>query len=235
MEVSAFNSAKERNMNFGLAVKFAAVAAALGASVAASATPTNFSFAGTFGDDDDVVQINFTANAPSSVTFRSFGYAGGPQASGNVVVAGGFDPILSLFANGNFLELNDDASAVSCPSVSVPSDPVLGGNIFDSCFVRMLQAGSYTVALTQAGNFPVGSTLADGFSRRNEPNFTVQFCPLNQFQFCDVTGNSRTGNWAFDILGVEQATPNNVPEPSALALVGLALAGLGLRARARSA
>jgi hypothetical protein len=42
--------------------------------------------------------------------------------------------------------------------------------------------------------------------------------------FCDVDGNGRTGDWAVDILGVDDATV--VPVPAALPLFATALGGL---------
>ena len=88
-----------------------AFALGLGISFNANAIPTNFSFAGTFGDDDDVQLFNFTANGASTVSLVSFSYAGGTQANGNVVVRGGFDPILALFdSSGALVGQNDDSS-----------------------------------------------------------------------------------------------------------------------------
>ena len=45
--------------------------------------------------------------------------------------------------------------------------------------------------------------------------------------FNDVTGDARTGNWAFDILNVESADQVVIPEPSTVVVWSL-LATLGL-------
>src|SRR5438094_440923 len=59
-------------------------------------TAANFSFIGAFVQDDD--RQNFTFTSPSgSVTIRTWSYAGGTNAAGSVVAAGGFDPVLSVF------------------------------------------------------------------------------------------------------------------------------------------
>ena len=92
-------------------LKVIAVAAGLLASAAAMAAPTNYSFAGSFATDDEVQMFNFTANGSSTVALISYGYAGGTQANANVVVRGGFDPILALFntTTGAYVGQNDDA------------------------------------------------------------------------------------------------------------------------------
>jgi hypothetical protein len=58
--------------------------------------------------------------------------------------------------------------------------------------------------------------------------------------FCDVTGAKRTGNWAFDVLGVNAATgPDTpaVPEPAtwAMMLLGFGMVAGVARYRRRTA
>jgi len=192
---------------------------------AAAALP--LSFQGALAADDEIDLVSFDVDAPANVTLRSFGYAGGTQQDGTVVPAGGFDPVLSLFdGTGALVAENDDgrSQAGSCP---VPSDPGSGGP-FDSCLVVTLEAGSYTVAVSQFDNFPVGDTLGEGFDFSDAPNFTADDgCPAGQF--CDVRGNDRTNAWALDVTASAA-----VPEPAswALGLVGAAgLAWLGRRRR----
>ena len=55
------------------------------------AAPINFPFTGTFTRDDEIQLLSLVVGAPSTVTLRSYSYAGGTQANGNVVLAGGFD------------------------------------------------------------------------------------------------------------------------------------------------
>ena len=172
----------------------AASVSALMAHSAAQAA--DFSFTGNFTQDDDVQQFNFSVGATSTVTLRSYSYAGGTMADGTVIPAGGFDPILALFDSGGaLLDQNDDGTGV-------PTDPGTG-EAFDVKLARSLDPGDYIVAVLQFDNFPDGSNLSDGFVREGEGNFTAADCSASSF--CDFTGDSRTPQWAFDILNVAAA------------------------------
>jgi hypothetical protein len=80
----------------------------------------------------------------------------------------------------------------------------------------------------------VGSgTLGDGFSREGQPSFTSgpDFgCGVPGQTFFDVGCYQRTGAWALDILGVDDA----VPEPGTLGLFGWGLVGLAGTRRSRT-
>lgn len=188
-----------------------------------SAQGLDFSFRGTFEADDDVQLFNFTVESTSTVTLKTLSYAGGTQADNTVISAGGFDPILSLFdGSRNFIEGNDDGTY---PYVAV--DPVTG-QTFDTFFQETLFAGNYTVAISQYDNFfsgGIGDNISLGFLRSGQPNFTSLFCNGN---FCDITGDIRTNQWAFDILNVNQANQQEVPEPLTIlgSLTALLFGGL---------
>lgn len=205
--------------------------ASLGLLALGAVNAANFSFNGNFLNDDDVQLFTFVVTSPSTVTLRTWSYAGGVNAAGQTIARGGFDPILALFdSTGLLITQNDDGAGV-------PAD--LSGAAFDTLLTSALQPGTYTVSVMQFNNFPVGPNLSNGFGRTGQGNFTASDafsagCASTP-RFCDVSGSAqyraRDGHWAFDILNVNDADiGNGVPEP---ATVGLSLAGLGLAWMAR--
>ena len=208
--------------------------AVLGASAALA---DNFSFQGTFTADDNVQLFNFTVGSTSTVTLITWSYAGGVDAAGVTIPRGGFDPILAVFdSTGAQINQNDDGGS------NVPADSVTGEQ-YDTYLQSTLAAGTYTVSVMEYDNFANGPNLSDGFARTGQGNFTSEF-GCSEGKFCDVSGvpegNSRNGNWEFDILGVNSASTSGggstVPEPASTGLLLLGLGGLaavGKKLRAR--
>jgi hypothetical protein len=155
----------------------------------------SFSFRGSLSVNDPVQFFSFTTSTDSTVTLKTFSYAGGTQADGTVVLAGGFDPIVSLF-DGNsspniLLDSNGD-------SFNVSTDPVTAS--FDSFLTQNLGPGQYTVTLSQAPNVAP---------------FSIQY-PYNY-----ATGQyNRTDNWNLDILNVDSAS-TTAPQAISVPLAGL--------------
>lgn len=196
------------------------IAAALTLGLAATATSAaNFSFSGNFEHDNDVQLFSFTVSAPTSVSLRSWSYAGGTNAAGTVIARGGFDPILSLFdATGKLLREQDDAK---CELVAADSVTKFCWDVF---YTTTLAAGTYTASIQQYDNFSSSYNLADGFYYDGVAHQDFRH------GFIDDANSVRDAHWAFDILNVDSAV--QVAEPESLALVGLGLfAMLALRRR----
>ena len=171
------------------------------------------SLSGNLQDDSSVVLYNFDVQTGGLVTLQTFSYAGGVDAEGAVVAAGGFDPVLTLFdMSGNFLVSNDDG-----PCGTVGADPTTG-NCFDSFISGDLAAGSYTVALTEYDNLPAGSTLADSFTEVGNGNFTCQEFLGTPGGFCDDSPSQRDSAYELDVI-TPGAAPAITPEPASGVLV----------------
>lgn len=179
-----------------------ALAAAAVAAGSVSAWAANVSFTGSLAGDNDVQLFSFTLAADADVTVRTWSYAGGVNAAGGTIAAGGFDPVISLFlgsGSGAVLLASDD------DGLGVAIDPATGAARDALLALTSLPSGTYTVALSQFANFALGPTLGDGFLGEVSSGF-----------------DGRSAAWALDILGADTAA--SVPEPNALALALLAVA-----------
>lgn len=191
----------------------------------------DFSFEGSFSQDDDARHFSFNVGATSNVTLRSWGYAGGVNAAGQTIARGGFDTNLALFNGiGELIDINDDGGP---GNVAADSET---GQYWDAFLQVTLAPGDYLASLTQYDNFANGPDLTDGFSRDGEGNFTADF-GCGAAAFCDISGISpydqRSTRWALDILNVSPVEVSPIPEPEtyALLLAGLGLAGFSAHRR----
>lgn len=168
------------------------MAAAIGLALATPVLAANFSFTSamseaTFADDSRAV-FGFLLQEPADVTLRTWSYAGGVNAAGQQIPAGGFDPIVSVFnANGALVVDNDDGSDVR--------DPVTGSS-YDSLVSVPLSPGEYQAVLTQFSNF--WSATNNAFSGSGGSS---------------IADGRRTGNWALDILSVDGASFQGIDLP----------------------
>ena len=107
------------------------------------------SFQGSFSSDDNVQLFNFSVAADTTVTIRSFGYGGGTNSAGSVILPGGFDShIFAFLPDGTQQAMNDDDT--SSPLTTACDHVTAGTNgCLDSYLSALFagSAGSYTLAL----------------------------------------------------------------------------------------
>jgi hypothetical protein len=182
---------------------------------------------------NDTFLATFQLASAADLHLQTWGYGGtaaapgGTNAAGAVILAGGFDPYLSLFAgagpNAVFLASNDDGGCGPASPAPVCADSRLD--------FASLSAGTYTLALTLPNNYSIAENygvgvLGDGFIDL-------------QGDYYDFASNTvRTSNYAVDIasstnLSGDAAPPSTVPEPASFSLfaTGLLTAAAYVRRR----
>jgi hypothetical protein len=196
------------------------------------ASATSISFTGTFVQDDDMQILYFNLQSATTVTIETWSFGGsslapgGTNAAGNVISAGGFWPVLSVFNDTTgSLEASDAGGNLSCPSCALD---LTTGVAMDAYINVFLQAGTYMLVLTENDNTAIGPNLADGFLRSGLGNFTSDYSGGTDpgpflWPFQDNNGNyiHQTEHWAVDITGADYA--GTTPEPASLALVATGL------------
>jgi hypothetical protein len=176
---------------------------------ASSVRAVSISITDSLATPDDVYTKTFTLTEVSDVNIQTWSYAGGTNASNIVIPSGGFDPAVALFrgsgASATLFDFNDDGT---CPPGNF--DPVTGGCLDSTLMEIGLLPGTYTLALTASPNFPNGPTFGDGFTGGGD--------------FVDVFGDSRTNNFAVDIVTPRALVPD-LGTPTFF-LFGLSLMGV---------
>ncbi len=197
--------------------RLAFLSAVMASSLAAGA----FSFTGSFNAGDQIQYFNFTTSG--GTTIYTLHYGGGTNGAQQAILAGGFDPLLTIYdSTGAQVGISDDSVPGSGAGCISPAS--LGNNgCYDSHFSGPLGVGDYVAALTQFNNTPNGA-LADGFT----------YAASCSSQFCDKfdLDTALTGNWAVDFTATGAASLAPEPVTSALAASALALILILQRKRA---
>ncbi|MBV8729799.1 MAG: DVUA0089 family protein [Acidobacteriia bacterium] len=201
------------------------------------------SYTGTLASPEDTADFTVTLTTAGLVTLQTYGFGGGINATGTVIMPGGTDPFLAIFSEtgagasivtdgignpfGTSLDLTNygNPDFLGCPPARTP---LIGGSHVcgDSTMSLSLPKGTYTVVLSDGqyianAEFDNG-TLGEGFT------------DLTGGAFCNLAINgvacpNTSGAYALDIT-----TPGSaVPEPSAIGPLSTALAALGLLYRRR--
>ena len=182
-----------RLLSFGFTVVLSVIVAQCGV----------ISLTGNLQTPDDVYTTSFSLTQVSEVNVQTRSYGGGTNASGVIIPRGGFDPAVALFlgsgSSATLFDFNDDGT---CPPGNF--DAVTGGCLDSTLVETGLLPDAYTLALMASPNSPNGSSLGSGFTGGGD--------------FVDVFGDSRTNNFAVDIVTTPAVAP--VPGPTTGILVG---------------
>ena len=219
-------------------------------ATASGATSYN-AYTGTLASPTTAFETSFTLSSFDNIQIQTWGFGGGTNAAGQFIPAGGFDPLVTLFSGlPATATIVTDASSNPLVDADNLSNPPYSfvGNCLPAGYVTIgtgigslvcgddllktslgfagLPAGTYTLVLTDANYQPAAifdnGALSEGF---NDLTGGV-------FQTCNTTSNGTTcvvdsANYAVDIVSADgKSDLSQVPEPTALALLGTGLAAL---------
>ncbi len=199
------------------------------------------SYVGTLTSSTDVVEETFTLSSPATIGLQTWGFGGGTNAAGTVILPGGTDPFLAIFSSsgailtdgfsnpfGTSLDLGNYGGFIGCGPAKTVSDfgDTTCGDI--KMTLSDLPADTYTVVLSDGQNIANAvfdnGTLSEGFTDFTGGGF-CNAVDTNTGTPCPNT----SGAYAFDITGLPGAA-SPVPEPSPVAAVGTTLLCLAVLA-----
>lgn len=164
---------------------------------------------GTFTFDSDLQVVTFNVTVPEEIIVTSFGYGGGLDGLGDLILPGGFAPDLGLFdPSGNLIAQDTTggtAIGTGC-SNNTNQDPTTHLCLDATIAFSTDVLGTYTVVLSEQniGNDPPSLYTGPG-SYSLPPGTDVTTPP-----FQDILGDQRNGNFAFDISTVSTPEPGTV-------------------------
>jgi hypothetical protein len=196
------------------------------------------SFTGTLPSPESTADFVVTLSTASTVVLQTYGFGGGTNAAGTVILPGGTDPFLAIFSGtgssativtdgsgnpfGTSLDLSnyDNPNFLGCPPAHTQ---MIGGGAAcaDITMSLSLGAGSYTVLLSD-GQYQANAVFDNGTLGKGFSNFTGgSFCNL---VINGVACPNTSGAYALDIT----TSGTIVPEPGTLSLLTACTFAFGL-------
>jgi hypothetical protein len=189
-----------------------------------SAFAGTMSYTGVLNSPEDDFETTASLFNPGTLTIQTWGFGGGTNAAGALILSGGFDPFAGVFdSSGDLIQGTSDVLSnylgfTGCPPAGLVTIGSVPGNCGDITMSLALAAGTYTIFLSDAGYIP--NAIFDSPSYGNlDEGFTDLTGGV--FQTCaDLNDcNNDTANWALDVT--TPASSVSAPEPGALGLCGL--------------